>query len=297
MPKKPRAAALADAAKRAELRFPEPFYWTTRRLKAVEAAAPDFGSDTFDARPLATLDPGESSIDFIVDGDSWFNHSLLLDVLDWFNDEELAFAGAFMPGRTLAEMVQRKRYESSLQAFAVRAVMLSGGGNDLIGWKKRANGASTIFQSATGSDPANYIDTGALTAALDSLEGLLTQYTKDVRVIKPGVPIVTHCYDWIIPKDYDLAPPFSFFESGEWVNPQLDALGIAKDQTLRNGIVRVLIDKANERYATVCAANGITYVDLRGTVKGRWFDEIHPRNAAFHEIADKLVAAAPKKRV
>ena len=33
MPKKPRAAALADAAKRAELRFPEPFYWTTRRLK------------------------------------------------------------------------------------------------------------------------------------------------------------------------------------------------------------------------------------------------------------------------
>ena len=55
-----------------------------------------------------TLEVADRS-DFIVDGDSWFNHPLLLDVLDWFNDEELAFAGAFMPGRTLAEMVQRKR--------------------------------------------------------------------------------------------------------------------------------------------------------------------------------------------
>src|SRR5262245_28756129 len=191
MPKKSRAVALADAAKRADLRFPEPFYWTTARLKAVETAAPDFGSDAFDARPLATLDPGESSIDFIVDGDSWFNHPLLLDVLDWFHEEELVFAGAFMPGRTLAEMVQRKRYQGALQAFAVRAVMLSGGGNDLIGWKKRANGASAIFQSAAGSDPAKYIDTGELTAALDSLQDLLTRYAKDVRSIKPEVPIVT----------------------------------------------------------------------------------------------------------
>ncbi len=214
MPKKSRAVLLADAAKRADLRFPEPFYWTTQRLKAVEAAAPDFGADVFDAKPLATFDPGVSSIDFVVDGDSWFNHPLLEDVLDWFNEEKVIFAGAFMPGRILAEMVHQKRYQGALQAFAIRAVMLSGGGNDLISWKKQANGASPIFQSATGSDPAAYIDTTELTAAVNFLEGLLTQYAKDVRAIKPGVPIITHCYDWIIPKDYALAWPFNYFESG-----------------------------------------------------------------------------------
>src|SRR5262249_8297503 len=109
--------------------------------------------------------------------------------------------------------------------------------------------------------------------------------------------IITHCYDWIIPRDYDVPFPFSVFESGEWVHPQLEALGVPANQTLRNGIARQLIDAANDRYRAVCAANNMTYVNLRGTVNGRWFDEIHPDNDAFGDIATQLVNAAPTGRV
>ena len=296
--KAPRPAALASAARRAGLSFPEPLYWTTHRLAAVERAAPDFGSDIFDARALATIEPGNSSpVDFVVDGDSWFNHPFLLDVLDWFNEKGITFTGGLMPGRTLAEMVQRKRYENGLQGFAVRALLLSGGGNDLIGWNRQPNGASAIFQAGLGSDPAAYINTVELTAALDFLEALLIQYATDARAIKPGVPIITHCYDWIIPKDYVLPFFLRPFESGEWVHPQLEAVGVPPDQALRSAIARQMIDAANDRYAAVCNANNMTFVNLRGTVRGRWFDEIHPKNPAFGEIADKLVAAAPSGRV
>jgi uncharacterized protein YodC (DUF2158 family) len=297
-PATPRLQALAGAAQRAGLSFPAPLYWTTPRLAAIERAAPDFGSGPFDARALATIEAGtEAPVDFVVDGDSWFNHPFLLDVLDWFNAKNLRFTGGLMPGRTLAEMVQRQRYQNGLQNFAVRALLLSGGGNDLIGWNPQPSGASAIFQSGQGSDPAAYINSGELTRALDFIEGLLIQYAREARAIKPAVPIITHCYDWIVPKDYILPIFLRPFESGEWVHPQLEAVQVPPDQALRNGIARRLLDAANDRYAAVCAANNMTFVDLRGMVRGRWFDEIHPKNAAFEDIADALAAAAPSRRV
>src|SRR5437879_385739 len=85
---------IAEAGQRVGLRFPEPFFWTTDRLDAVATAIPDYGVEALDARPLAVLDPGESRVDFVVDGDSWFNHPFLLDILDWFNAENISFAGS-----------------------------------------------------------------------------------------------------------------------------------------------------------------------------------------------------------
>ena len=41
----------------------------------------------------------------------------------------------------------------------------------------------------------------------------------------------------------------------------------------------------------------MTYVDLRGTTRGRWYDEIHPNAEAFSDIAAKLIAAMPRGKV
>lgn len=289
MARRNRRSPLTSAAARAALRFPEPFFWTTDRLRAIEDAVPNFGTHPLDARPLAAFDPGVGSIDFVVEGDSWFNHPFLLDVLDWFNADGLTFAGSFVPGRTLETMIQKKRYLDPLQHFEVRAVLLSGGGNDLIQWRKPAGGASRIFRPAPGSThPRDFFDETELAAAMMHLGALLRQFAKDVRSVTPGARIVTHFYDWIEPRDYDV--PFS---SGEWVNPQLDIIGAPKDQALRTAIARYLIDFANDRHAEACQANGVTYVNLRDTVRRRWYDEIHPKNAAFREIATKLVAGIP----
>jgi hypothetical protein len=105
-----------------------------------------------------------------------------------------------------------------------------------------------------------------------------------VHTVRPGLPIVTHFYDLIEPRSYK-------FPRGAWVNPQLNQIGAPKDQALRNAIAARLFFLAHERYADACKSTGVTFVDLRGTVNHRWFDEIHPSNAAFRDIATKLSTA------
>jgi hypothetical protein len=39
------------------------------------------------------------------------------------------------------------------------------------------------------------------------------------------------------------------------------------------------------------------YVDLRGMTRGRWYDEIHPNDEGFKDIATKLISAIPKRKV
>src|SRR6185503_16988548 len=103
---------------------------------------------------------------------------------------------------------ERKRYLQPLRSFRVRAVMLSGGGNDLINWNKpAAGGVSAIFRDGGGApDLEAYIDEAELTAALTALDTLLTQFATDVWAVSPNAEIVTHFYDYIEPKKYPPRP-------------------------------------------------------------------------------------------
>ena len=74
-------------------------------------------------------------------------------------------------------------------------------------------------------------------------------------------------------------------------------VGVPNKGPLRAQIARLLIDRANEAYSRTCASTGMIYVDLRGTTGGRWYDEIHPNDEAFGDIATKLISAIPKQKV
>ena len=282
-----REQRVRNAARRLGLRFPEPFYWTDDRLAKLGPSADKlYVVHPFDASRRALLAGRATEIDFIVEGDSWFNHPFLRDVLDWFNFDGYSFVGTFVPGRKLKTMVQLKRYLDPLRAFEARAFLLSGGGNDLIQWELNPAGVSSIFRDGHGSTRADdYVNTSKLSEAITQIGELLLQLVEDVRGAQPDLPIVTHFYDVIEPRPYS-------FPRGTWVNPQLDQLGAPRKQDLRNDIAALVINGAADRYAVICAKSGVRFVDARGIVKHGWYDEIHPQDRPFHEIAKKLASAA-----
>ena len=87
---------------------------------------------------------------------------------------------------------------------------------------------------------------------------------------------------------------FMFNLKGPWMWPHLRARGIL-DGALQRGIVRLMIDRLNERFQEFADSQpGFHFVDARGSVKPEvgpfgWLDEIHPGAAGFHKVAGKFV--------
>lgn len=278
-------------ALREGVRFPEPFYWTSDPLEAQKHVDPTYGLKRFDPASLDVYHADPSRPRLIAEGDSWFKHPCVKAMLHWIESFGYEIYRSDQPGRKLQTMVAEQKYLLPLQderRDTIRALLLSGGGNDLIWWKKPSSESpSPIFKTGNGSHDSNdYINNVELTAAVEELKRLLSVLAASVRSLRRDLPIIIHAYDWIEPKDHGAG--FT------WVNPQLDQVGVPPDRTLRNAIGRELINRLNDAYREACSRNGISHVDLRGTVDHRWFDEIHPTSEAFHDIAQTLAAKIPR---
>ncbi len=272
------------------LTFPEPFYWTTSGIEQLRRADTDFRRHTF-ARALDALNSPPDMARLAAEGDSWFDHPCIRETMDWIEARKFAVYRSDAPGRLLTTMLQEKVYLRFLDDTTVQAMLLSGGGNDLISWKRASKDVpSPIFRSANGSkNPEDYLNQSELDAALVSIAKMLGEFARDILSKRPKLPIITHCYDWFEPKT---SGPF-----GAWIGPQMDMVGVPSNGVLRRQIATLLINRANETYCRTCASTGMIYVDLRGVTRGRWDDEIHPNDEAFSDIATKLISAIPGRKV
>jgi hypothetical protein len=168
-------SARMRVARRENLTFPEPFYWTTSGLEQLRRADPDFRGHVF-ARALDALNSPRDKVRLAAEGDSWFDHPCIEEIIDWIKVRKYAVYRSDAPGRLLATMVQEKVYLRFLDDPAVRAMLLSGGGNDLISWKRTSNAMpSPIFKSGAGSThPEDYLSESELDAALVSMRNCWT---------------------------------------------------------------------------------------------------------------------------
>jgi hypothetical protein len=279
----PSKAVRMRVAREEGLIYPEPFFWTTASMEQLQRRDPDYRKH-LRARALDALKSSPDKIRLAAEGDSWFDHPCVREVMHWVKDAGYAVYRSDAPGRRLAKMLEEKVYLRFLDDPSVRAMLLSGGGNDLINWKRASPGASPIFKPGNGSGKAaDYLDFSELDAALATISGLLAQFSSDVRKKRPNLPIITHCYDWFEPRTSET--------EDTWIGPQMDVVGIPKP--LRKEVAALLINHANDTYRRVCSSSRMTYVDLRGATRGRWHDEIHPNADAFSDIAAKLIAAMP----
>jgi hypothetical protein len=276
-----------------------------RRRAAAIAAAPEepqvFMAPQFAEAALDTLGPQARGV-IIAEGDSWFDYPLhdvlrLLEDHHGYDVESVAHKGdrvedmAFDGGQ-LEEFT--RRLEKLLRRGTVpRAILLSGGGNDIAG---REFGM-LINHAASPIAGLNR----------KVAEGVIAERTKVAYVyivskvtsvceqrIGRAIPIVLHGYDYPIPDGRGFLGGWWLFP-GPWLDPGFREKGFG-DLDEKRRIAKTLIDAFNTMLSEVQALPGfdhVHYLDLRGTLASPdyhddWANELHPTESGFERVTAKF---------
>lgn len=224
----------------------------------------------------AKVAAGWTGLRLVAQGDSWFQYPFLVeDVIDHLFDEHaiLDLSGA---GRTLRDLGIGDELVHAVKSEVPNGVLLSGGGNDILG-----EHAIRLYLKdyAPGLPVADYAEP-TLAA---HLELIVSQYDRIVRLlhaVSPSLRIFCHGYDWAVPNA----------QKGDWLARPMAGKGIVEPQ-LQQGLVRLLIDRFNEamRGLERRYPGRVLVVDCRGAVgPGRWYDELHPTDAGFADVAQRF---------
>ena len=266
--------------------------------------------DDFDTRLLAQ-------------GDSWFSigamppwaTSNILQQLR-FGFEACAINCAY-PGRQLACMVDWKqdtgfsRLLAGKLAYQWKAILLSGGGNDLIAaagvLPRTANYKSVAPELRLFLKPAEWgpRELGAVrylsTAGWDTFSAHLAPQFSDVVAMRDsginrGVPLFCHTYAYPTPRD---APASALFHMGPWLYPALVAYKIPTGDWL--AVARELIDRLAALLRRIVndlnqpRDRSIYLIETQQALipappgasgpSADWENEIHPTPAGYRKLA------------
>lgn len=256
----------------------------------------------------------------IAEGDSWFAYPGL-DVLG-------ALKGRTLPGRDYykvysaaspGDTVESMAYDSDqLEGFAdefrkvldagkqeqVKAIVLSGGGNDIAGKEFHVllNHERASSNSALDSAVADaFID--RIGRSLESLIGTSARYASEILGLLNVPPIIIHGYAPPVPdgRPFGIGWPLP----GPWLEPGFTAKGYPNytiAELERNTLVMAdLIKRFNVRVSKIPAnlrgRADVRYVDvtaaLKNTVPGYvyksyWSNELHPTDTAFKSVAEAI---------
>ncbi len=238
----------------------------------------------------------------IAEGDSWF-HYPWFDILSYLEDdgyeiESVAHRGD--PVEAMAydlgqlEKLVRRIEKVERKGVIPKAVLLSGGGNDIAG----EHFGLFINHFQRGAPHLNEL---VLQGVIDdrirfAYITLLTSITEICRdKFNETIPIIVHGYDYAVPdgRGYDV---LSFDLAGPWLEPGFRQKGY-KDLDLRISIVHELISRFNNMLQEVSElpefTEHVNYINLQGTLSADlnddhyqdwWNDEMHPTRDGFKEI-------------
>lgn len=250
----------------------------------------------------------------VAEGDSWFDYPFS-DVLEELEDtHRWNVVSVAHKGDRLEDMAyadgQFSKLERALRKLSddgtpPKAILLSGGGNDIAGDEfamllnhKRSRLPSLNAQVVSG------IFGERIRAAIVSLTSGVTTLCQ--TLFGKPVPILVHGYDRVVPDGRGFLGGFLIL-AGPWLEPGFRRKGY-DDLAETTGIMATLIDRFNEELAQIAGGPGlehVQHVDLRGTLsndvsgkayKKTWDNELHPTPAGFRAVAVKVhqaLAALP----
>jgi hypothetical protein len=255
------------------------------------------------------------STPIVAQGDSWFSFGSIppsitgniLFHLDFtFEASIVDFA---QPGALLSEMCTAK-YQQFVNAMVLRdatawaAILVSGGGNDLIAWANQGPSnaqKSRLFLTASerpsGGGIGGYISPDGWTGFRDQiLEGYLAFDHLRQCSGNPGAPLVAHTYDYPTPRPAGVI----IVDPHGWLYPAMETYDIPDAD--RVALAKYLVDQlAVFISGTVMKQIGNMFlIDLRGTLipadpgtpgqSNDWANEIHPTPDGYVKLAQSYSA-------
>lgn len=265
----------------------------------------------------ATGDPGPYDLSrferkYLAQGDSWFSMGHIppwstTNLLDQMTLTRAAVAvNCARPGVELAHMTDTVSAGDFLRMLAGNlawkwdALLVSGGGNDLIDAVQSAPSASadlrllrTAAEWGAQQDASRYVsDAGWSTFAAHMEVVLVNLLDRRDGGINQDTPVFLHTYDYPTPRNAPAGPGF-----GPWLYPALLAFGVpSQDWT---ALAKVLIDSLAQMWQGLAgkyAARKVTVIDSRGSIQpaspdatgvsGDWENEIHPTPHGYTLLAN-----------
>jgi hypothetical protein len=232
-------------------------------------------------------------------GDSWFQY--VPHPTDLNKQLAKAFRGTLFLNEAVAgrDSVSWKaglpRVQREIADFRFDAILLSNGGNDIVGQElpefiKTAAQAQSIGATAWGELPEEVCEY----VRLETFEHALAYAIKDFKEVvqyrdmyAPDSIVYVHTYDYVYPSGsaFKLGP----FKLGPWVKPYLEAVSLA-DPAAQRILTRWLQDQyRRELKAFVSQNRNMRLIDSLGTLTTaqQWENEIHPTAKGFEKIAKR----------
>jgi len=256
--------------------------------------------------PAALAAAGGTSGVLVAEGDSWFDYPWT-DVLRLLEDEhgydvesvahkgdrveEMAYSGG-----QLEEF--SRRLEKLLRNGKIpKAILLSGGGNDIAGaeFGMLLNHAASAIAGLNEQVVSGVIDQRVRFAYI-SILAAITRICE--KWLQRPLPILIHGYDYPIPDGRGFLGGWSFLP-GPWLEPGFREKGFNKLEE-RKALAKQLIDRFNKMLPDVAALPQfahVTYVNLRNTLssgsdyKKFWDNELHPTVKGFGMVTDRFIKA------
>jgi hypothetical protein len=271
-------------------------------------------------RAMLTAAPAKRTFNLLAQGDSWFDYPPGTDLIDCLHSNHghtitnIAVAGSTLndevygpvprelfglplgpkqsndPDR-ITELVNR------IQQDKPQALLVSAGGNDIAGdefFSFINNSKSGL--TAINPEVLDGVVNSTFKAAYEYLIVTALAAAKDVGIT---MPIFTHGYDYPWPDGRGVIS-FLGWKVGPWFDPTFNEKNYpynnnAANLQVRHDITAKFIDSLNTMLAGLAQkyAGQVFHVDLTGTLQSEtdWANELHPGNAGFNTLADKIDAA------
>ena len=246
------------------------------------------------------MEAADDRVRLVAEGDYWFDYPPSLDLLDNLKrDYNYKIYKLAEAGDTLENLVYGTKYRRSdfgrkppqillalraLRKYQPKALLFSGGGNDVAGdeFASYLNHYDSIPAAPLRPDVVNYMFD-------EVFPRMLTHFLGRVWGVAPDLPVVAHGYAYARPTGKAVINlPFGFRFIGPWLRPALAMKNISP--ATGRGLIEQLIDRYNDVLRDLAASNThFHHVDFRNLISdGDWKDELHLRSGAYQRCAQHL---------